>query len=198
MRILCILTVSTVLLVLRPRGAAAEPAWASEQQHENEAPCGEQSVHSAHSVVLSVSLLPRVDGWDSAFGHRSGWGLAGGIEFSPWPSWTDVYVEVTFLTNREQRLISADLGLKIPFHVGGQWEVHGVVGPALAYEHFRENRSTGVVAESSFVVGVVAGLGATYWMHRHVGVTLDVNYRVLGGEGIAHRLFSALGIASRW
>ncbi len=152
-----------------------------------------------HVIAFSVSVLPRVDGWDDEFGHRSGWGLAAGIDIAPWERGTEVHIEFSFLTNGEQRLYSFDLGLKVPFHSGVQWDVHGVIGPALAYEHFQATLPDGTTTnEAEFVVGVIAGVGTTYWFHEHVGATLDLNYRVLGGEGIAHRLFTAVGLASRW
>jgi hypothetical protein len=152
-----------------------------------------------HGIAFSVSVLPRVDGWDPQHGHRSGWGIAGGIDVSPWESRTEIHIEVNYLTNGDERLVSFDLGLKVPFHTGVQWDVHGVIGPALAYEHFRVTHADGTTeSEGAFVVGMIAGVGTTYWFHRHVGATLDLNYRVLGGEGIAHRLFTAVGLASRW
>jgi len=158
--------------------------------------CAEPEPHSW--VALSLSVLPRVDGWDPIYGHRDGWGIAGAVEFSPWSAHTQIHLEVTYLTNREQRLISADLGLKVPFHTGARWEVHGVIGPAIAYEHFQHTHEDGTTRESAFVVGMVAAVGVTYWFHRDVRAMLDLNYRVLGGEGIAHRLFTAVGLASRW
>ncbi|MAQ17083.1 MAG: hypothetical protein CMN30_20100 [Sandaracinus sp.] len=182
-------------------GAALASTGAAAQ--EVEAPCPdaaeEGEAESTHTIALSVSVLPRVDGWDPTHGHRSGWGLAGGIDLSPWDSDSEIHIEVTYLTNGHERLISFDLGLKVPFHSGLQWDVHGVVGPALAYEHFQQTHEDGSVSsEGALVVGMIAGVGTTYWFHRHVGATLDLNYRILGGEGIAHRLFSAIGLASRW
>ena len=185
------LALSAVLLL-----HAAGPAATSAQTRDDDPACAEEEAHSW--IALSLSVLPRVDGWDPNHGHRSGWGFAGAIELAPWTAHTQLHFEVTYLTNREQRLVSADLGLKVPFHTGERWDVHGVIGPALAYEHFRHDRADGTTKESAFVVGMVAAVGVTYWFHRHVGAMVDLNYRVLGGEGIAHRLFTAVGLASRW
>ena len=154
--------------------------------------------HGEHTLILSLQALPRVDGWDEGFGHRTGGGAALGVDVRAWPAAAELHIEATYLANRRAHLWSADVGLKLPFHAGRTWELHGITGPAIAWEYGRVQQANGALERvSEPVVGVIAGLGMAFWATPHVALTLDANYRLLGGAGIAHRLYQGLGASFR-
>jgi hypothetical protein len=46
--------------------------------------------------------------------------------------------------------------------------------------------------------GLIAGGGATWWISPRVGVTGDINYRLLVGSEIGHVVTGAAGVAWRF
>ena len=123
-------------------------------------------------------------------------GGGGFIEFGVIPNWLEIEIGVHALHAPGAIELPIDVLLKKPFHVNPWFHPYVGFGPTVVPE-FLKDEKTGVKS-TAFDGGIAFVAGSYFWLHPHVGLSLEIDDNLLLGHGIKNELGGSAGVVFGW
>jgi hypothetical protein len=178
-------------------GAAATPAVAPSSVPTTGHGTNAQKKHEHHYFMgIKGGYLAgfhKVDDGDHGETHTYTSHLGGaGIfaEFTLVRRWLELEICFMALGSNHGAVLPFDILFKIPFHVNRWFHLFVGLGPAMA-----------VAVEDGHTTvhfGGASVLGAYFWIHKHVGLLVEVRYNLLYEHGPLHEVGGGAGVVVGW
>jgi hypothetical protein len=120
------------------------------------------------------------------------------FEFTVVPNWLEIEIGVHVLKAPEKLELPIDVLLKKPFHVNHWFHPYVGLGPTIVPEFVAANEKEGKAARTELDGGVAIVAGSYFWLHPHVGLSLEINNNILFAHGIIDEFGGSGGVVFGW